>query len=36
MKDIIPPVPVEALLDELTPEKFIRKTNKAGNKIYIV
>lgn len=36
MKDIIPPVPVEALLDELTTDKFIRKTNKAGNKIFIV
>jgi hypothetical protein len=36
MKDIIPPVPLEALKDELTNERFIRKTNKAGNKIYIV
>ena len=36
MKDIIPPVPLEALLDELTAETFIRKTNKAGNKIFIV
>ena len=36
MKEIIPPVPLEALHDELTEEKFIRKTNKAGNKIYIV
>ena len=36
MKDIIPPVPLEALKDELTQERFIRKTNKAGNKIYIV
>ena len=36
MKDIIPAVPKDVLLDELTPEKFIRKTNKAGNKIYIV
>ena len=36
MKDIIPPVPLEALKDELTQEKFIRKTNKAGNKLYII
>ncbi len=36
MKDIIPPVPLEALKDELTQERFIRKTNKAGNKIYVV
>jgi hypothetical protein len=36
MKDIIPPVPLEALLDELNRERFIRKTNKAGNKIYII
>jgi len=36
MKDIIPPVPLEALKAELTSERFIRKTNKAGNKIYII
>ncbi|MCP4314100.1 MAG: GNAT family N-acetyltransferase [Bacteroidetes bacterium] len=36
MKDIIPPVPLEALKDELSQERFIRKTNKAGNKIYII
>ena len=36
MKEIIPQVPLEALQEELTPDKFIRKTNKAGNKIYIV
>ncbi len=36
MKDIIPPAPLEALKDELTNERFIRKTNKAGNKIYII
>jgi hypothetical protein len=36
MKDIIPPVPLEALQDELTQERFIRKTNKAGNRIYII
>lgn len=36
MKDIIPPVPLEALKDELTRDRFIRKTNKAGNKIYVI
>jgi len=36
MKDLIPPVPLEAIQDELTSDKFIRKTNKAGNKIYVV
>ena len=36
MKDIIPPVPLEVLSVELTDDKFIRKTNKGGNKIYIV
>jgi len=36
MKEIIPPVPLEALTSELTSDKFIRKTNKAGNKIYII
>lgn len=36
MKEIIPPVPLEALMDELSNERFIRKTNKAGNKIFII
>ncbi len=36
MKDILPPVPLEALKEELNKERFIRKTNKGGNKIYIV
>jgi len=36
MKDIIPPVPLEALQDELSGVRFIRKTNKAGNKIFII
>jgi hypothetical protein len=36
MKDIIPPVPLEALKEELSNERFVRKTNKAGNKIYVV
>ena len=36
MKDIIPPVPLDVLNEELSNERFIRKTNKAGNKIYII
>ena len=36
MKDIIPPVPVEAIMDELTRDKFLRKTNSAGNEVYIL
>jgi len=36
MKEIIPPVPLETLLEELSEDRFIRKTNKGGNKIYIV
>lgn len=35
-KDIIAPVPVEAIMDELTQDKFFRKTNNAGNEIYIL
>lgn len=36
MKDIIPKVPRELLLAELTEEKKLRRTNKSGNDIYIV
>ena len=36
MKDIIAPVPVEAIMDELTCDKFFRKTNNGGNEIYIL
>lgn len=36
MKWIIPPVPTDAIIAELTPEKFIRHTNFGGNDIYIV
>jgi hypothetical protein len=36
MKEIIPPVPVEEILAELTPARFLRKTNKGGNEIYVV
>ena len=36
MKDIIAPVPVEAIMEELTQEKFFRKTNNGGNEIYVL
>lgn len=36
MKEIISPVPVEAIMEELTLDKFFRKTNNAGNEIYIL
>lgn len=36
MKDIAAPVAKEAILAELTPEKFLRKTNKGENEIYVV
>lgn len=36
MENIIPPVPREILESELTEDKFIRKTNNAGNLLYTV
>lgn len=36
MKEIIAPAPLEEVMAELTPEKLLRKTNKAGNEIYVV
>lgn len=36
IKPIIDPVPVSAIMEELTQEKFFRKTNNAGNELYIV
>lgn len=36
MQEIIAPIPREVLKAELTPERKLRKTNKAGNEIYIV
>lgn len=36
MKRIIPPLKKELLLSELTEDKFIRKTNKGGNLLYII
>lgn len=36
IKNIIDPVPVDAILGELTRDKFFRKTNNAGNELYIL
>lgn len=36
MKRIIPPLDKGLLLAELTEDKFIRKTNKGGNLLYII
>ena len=33
---IIDPIPVDAIMAELTRDKFFRKTNNAGNEIYIL
>jgi len=34
-QNIIAPVPKDAILAELTPDKFVRHTNYAGNDIYV-
>lgn len=36
MNKIIDPVPVADIMQELTRERFFRKTNNAGNELYIV
>jgi len=36
MKDIIAPVDRELIVRELTPERFIRKTNRSNNELYVV
>ena len=36
MEEIIPKVPRELLLKELTPDKRLRMTNKSGNEVYVV
>ncbi|MEM9896201.1 MAG: GNAT family N-acetyltransferase [Bacteroidota bacterium] len=36
IQPIIEPVPRDLLLEELSSERFVRNTNKAGNEIYIV
>lgn len=35
MDEIIPKVDIDKIKAELTPEKLLRKTNKAGNEIYV-
>ncbi len=36
MEKIIEPIPLSAIEAELTPDKFLRVTNKANNHIYVV
>ena len=36
MEEIIAPVPTELLKAELTDKCFLRDTNHAGNKLYII
>ena len=36
MKDIIEQVDREAIKKELTPERFLRKTNRGNNEIYVI
>ena len=36
MKNIIDPIPVQQILEELTLERFFRKTNNGHNEIYIL
>ena len=36
MQEIIPPVDRDCLKKELTPEKRLRRTNKADNELYVV
>lgn len=35
MKPVIDPIHIDLLEAELTPERFLRKTNKGGNELYI-
>ena len=36
MENIIEPINPNLIEKELTPERFLRHTNKAGNEIYVV
>lgn len=36
MEELLAPIPREVIKAELTPDKFMRKTNKGGNEIYIL
>ena len=36
MKDIISPVDRKLIISELTPEKFVRNTNRSNNELYVI
>ncbi len=36
MKEIVAPLPKKEIIAELTPDKFLRKTNKGSNEIYVI
>lgn len=36
MKELMQPIAPEVLMSELTPERLLRKTNKADNEIYVI
>ncbi|HAF28349.1 MAG TPA: hemolysin [Bacteroidales bacterium] len=36
MKEVAEPVDKELIIKELTPERFLRKTNNGGNELYII
>lgn len=36
MEELLAPVPREVIKAELTTERFLRKTNKGGNEIYVI
>lgn len=36
MESIIPPVEKQLIIDELTPQRLLRKANKGGNELYVV
>ena len=36
MKDIIAPIDRQLIIKELTPERFIRKTNRSNNELYVI
>jgi len=36
MKDIIAPVDRQLIINELTPDKFIRNTNRSHNELYVI
>jgi len=36
MKDIIAPIDKKLIIKELTPDRFIRKTNRLNNELYVI